>query len=365
MSTRLAASHLAAVLVTLAACASPNGGRVAPAAVRTGDDLLADELLRCSAMTAVPPSARGEEYEKLDRLSRVFFASASALVPGPQLEQRTLEAVTWRNAWWAAREGRADVDAEARAFLLRCGELLARSRGTPDVGARSAPLAANGVPSSAVAAETTPVRRIMVHVHPYYDAGADPAARPEVHVGRDFDALLASDRREDVVSARDQVLGKPELITPMAMMVLAIRLYDVGLRDDAVFWFYAAKARHRTLAGVLDVSSPLLAGAEVAVRDFAALAGGAINGYAFCDVARQQELRARAVAWVEENTYEVIHHPALPALAGDRATNLEAALAQERASAEKERAHLAAPGTLDELREQRRKSGADARYCWH
>ena len=41
----------------------------------------------------------------------------------------------------------------------------------------------------------------------------------------------------------------------MTMMVLAIRLYDVGLRDDAVFWFYVARARYITLEDVLDVSA--------------------------------------------------------------------------------------------------------------
>ena len=35
----------------------------------------------------------------------------------------------------------------------------------------------------------------------------------------------------------------------MTMMVLAIRLYDVGLRDDAVFWFYAAKDRYHHPGG--------------------------------------------------------------------------------------------------------------------
>ena len=38
-------------------------------------------------------------------------------------------------------------------------------------------------------------------------------------------------------------------------MVLAIRFYDVGLRDDAVFWFYAAKDRYLTLDEVVDVAA--------------------------------------------------------------------------------------------------------------
>jgi len=37
------------------------------------------------------------------------------------------------------------------------------------------------------------------------------------------------------------IVARPEAVTPMTMMVLAIRLYDVGLRDDAVFWFYASR----------------------------------------------------------------------------------------------------------------------------
>ena len=72
----------------------------------------------------------------------------------------------------------------------------------------------------------------------------------------------------------------------MAMMVLAIRLYDVGLRDDAVFWFYAAKERYIVMSEVLDVKTQTLAQADDAMRSFASLAGPIINGYAFCDLAK-------------------------------------------------------------------------------
>ena len=47
---------------------------------------------------------------------------------------------------------------------------------------------------------------------------------------------LASNKRSDILAARDRILADPKVVTPMTMMVLAIRLYDVGLRDDAVFW---------------------------------------------------------------------------------------------------------------------------------
>ena len=122
---------------------------------------------------------------------------------------------------------------------------------------------------------------------PYYEAAHEPGGTPRVAVAKAYDALLASSRREDVVRARDGIVKDNALLTPMTLMVLAIRLYDVGLRDDAVFWFYAAKNRYFTLEGVADVRAPQLAQVEDAVRNFAALAGPVINGYAFCDVANQ------------------------------------------------------------------------------
>ena len=53
----------------------------------------------------------------------------------------------------------------------------------------------------------------------------------------------------------------------MTLMVLAIRLYDVGPRDDAVFWFYAAKDRYISLLGAIDENA--LGSAPDAVRSFA------------------------------------------------------------------------------------------------
>ncbi len=88
-----------------------------------------------------------------------------------------------------------------------------------------------------------PVRHIGIYVQPYYASGARPEDPPTVHVGDRYDALLSSTRREDVIRARDLIEAEAAHVTPMSMMVLSIRLYDVGLRDEAVMWFYAAKGR--------------------------------------------------------------------------------------------------------------------------
>jgi len=212
--------------------------------------------------------------------------------------------------------------------------------------------------SMAQAAE--PVRQIGIYVQPYYEAAREPGGTPRVAVGRSFDGL-ASNSREDIVAIRDSIIRDPKRLTPMTMMVLAIRLYDVGLRDDSVFWFYAAKDRYLTL---VDVATGGLAQVEQAVRDFATLAGPFINGYAFCDVANQQAIRAKALDWVEKNPYEAMFMEPLPAKSSNRRQALVKAHALIRDNAAKERAYLQDPANVAKLRADRAANGADDKYCW-
>ena len=214
----------------------------------------------------------------------------------------------------------------------------------------------------AVAAE--PVRHIGVYVQPFYEAAHTPGERPRVAVGNQYNNLLSSNRREDILAARDLIIAKPALVTPMTMMVLAIRLYDVGLRDDAVFWFYVAKDRYIVLSEVLNVKTPQLAQADDAIRNFAALAGPVINGYAFCDLAKQKAAHAKAVDWVEANPYEVIFRPDVPALPGDRAANAKRAIANAKERAAKESTYFDDPKTREDYYAARKRNEADAKFCW-
>jgi hypothetical protein len=212
--------------------------------------------------------------------------------------------------------------------------------------------------ASANAAE--PVKRIDIYVQPYYEAGNPP----RVAVNRSYDALLASPRAADIARARDEIARNNAMITPMTLMVLAIRLYDAGQRDDSVFWFYAAKNRFATLATVADVRSPQLAQVEDATRNFAILAGPVVNGYAFCDVANQQRIAAKALQWTIDNPYQALFLPQVPALPGDRQKNLDKAIAELKANVAKEREYLSNPANVEKLKAQRRENGADAKYCW-
>jgi hypothetical protein len=209
-----------------------------------------------------------------------------------------------------------------------------------------------------------PVRSIGIYVQPYYESARAPGEKPRVAVGNKYNGLLSSNRREDIVAARDRVLAEPKLVTPMTMMVLAIRLYDLSLRDDAVFWFYAAKDRYLVMAEVLDVKSSGLAQVESAIGAFATLAGPVINGYAFCDLARQKKQHAEAVAWVEANPYEVMFMARLPAKSGDRAENHKRAIASAKERAAKERAYFEDAKNVETYYATRKRSGTDDKFCW-
>ena len=217
-----------------------------------------------------------------------------------------------------------------------------------------------GFPYGAVAAE--PVRHIGIYVEPFYEAAATPNGNPHVAVGGPFDALLASNRREDILTARDLIVRDPKVVTPMTLMVLAIRFYDIGLRDDAVFWFYVAKDRYVVMSEVLD--KQYLSQANDAIRSFATLAGPVINGYAFCDLAKQSELHANAVDWVEKNPYQLMFTEAFPALPGNRSENARRAVAHARERAAKERAYFADTKNAQAFYAVRKANDADVKFCW-
>jgi hypothetical protein len=218
------------------------------------------------------------------------------------------------------------------------------------------------LPYPAVAVE--PVRHIGIYVERYYRAVETPDGKPQVAVGEPFDGLLASNRSEDVLEARDLILVHPQLITPMTMMVLAIRLYDLGFRDDAVFRFYVAKDRYVVMSEVLDVKSGLFVQAGDAVRSFSTLAGPVINGYAFCDLAKQAELHSNAVDWVEDNPYQVMLIERLPALPGNHSENLKRALANTRERAVKERAYFADSKEREAYDAMGKANQDDVKFCW-
>ncbi len=209
-----------------------------------------------------------------------------------------------------------------------------------------------------------PVKFIPVYVEPYYNAGKTPTEKPRVAVSGQFNERLTSTDRIAIEQVTQDMQSQASRMTPMTLMVLAIRNYDVGLRDAAVFWFYVAKDRYATLAGVIDMNNPAVSQVTQATRDFANLAGPTINGYAFCDLKKQAAIRQEAIKWVEANTYEALFVDQLPGKPGDRRENLKTALAKIKSDAAKEAEYLAQPDNIEKIKESRKKNRADEQFCW-
>jgi hypothetical protein len=207
------------------------------------------------------------------------------------------------------------------------------------------------------------VRHIGVYVTPFYAAAVTREGTPRVSVAREFDALLASNQVRDVIAVRDAVQAQPGQVLPTVLMVLAIRLYDVGLRDDSVFWFYVAKNRFFTMDDVLDLRAAGLAGVAVAVTDFAELAGPVINSYAFCDYEQQAVAARKAVDWVEANPYDLLLSPRLAARSGDRAENLKRSIASIRELALQERQFVTDPKNREVMEERRERNRVREQFC--
>jgi hypothetical protein len=124
---------------------------------------------------------------------------------------------------------------------------------------------------------------IDAYVTPYYDSKG-----PVISVGR-FSSGLASAKLDEFLAIIAEMKKDWDRLTFPELYVAAIRLYDLGYRKEAVYWFYSAQYRGRQFGVLLDqtkmgsIGSP---GFELlhAQNAFYQLVGPYINGYAFGDI---------------------------------------------------------------------------------
>jgi hypothetical protein len=126
------------------------------------------------------------------------------------------------------------------------------------------------------------VSHIGVYITPYYNSTG-----PVIKVGR-FSSGLASTNENEFVVTIARMKQDWEQLSFSELYVAAIRLYDLGYRKEAVYWFYSAQYRGRQFGILLDqgkmggIGKP---GFELlhAQNAFYELVGPYINGYAFGD----------------------------------------------------------------------------------
>jgi hypothetical protein len=125
--------------------------------------------------------------------------------------------------------------------------------------------------------------RIEVYVTPYYNPKG-----PTIDVGPFSKGLGANSESEFVATIAKMKQSWDKLTFP-EMYVAAIRLYDLGFRNESIYWFYSAQYQGRLFGTLLDrekmgsIGSPGFELAQAA-NAFQQLVGPYINGYGFGDI---------------------------------------------------------------------------------
>ena len=125
--------------------------------------------------------------------------------------------------------------------------------------------------------------RIDAYVTPYYNPSG-----PVVNVGN-YSGGLASKNPAEFVATITRMKKQWRRLDFMELYVGAIRLYDLGYRKEATYWFYTAQYKGRQFALLADrerLGSMGDPGFELyqAQNAFFELVGPGINGYAFGDI---------------------------------------------------------------------------------
>jgi hypothetical protein len=132
---------------------------------------------------------------------------------------------------------------------------------------------------------------IDAYVMPYYNSSG-----PVIKIGK-FSSGLASDVPGQFVATIVRMKQQWSTLNFVELYAGAIRLYDLGYRNEATYWFYTAQFRGRQYAALVDqmklgsIGNP---GFELyhAQDAFFQVAGPSINGFAFGDVDGLQKIVA-------------------------------------------------------------------------
>lgn len=206
------------------------------------------------------------------------------------------------------------------------------------------------------------VTSIDIYVTPYYSANAGKAEHVKVY--DKIDGLLKSGTLEDFKSAEKIVQDAQQIVTPMTLFVLSARAYDLGLRDDAVFWFYNAKNRAILLREVINLDDDRFFEVKSAIGAFIKLIGDVVNPYAFCDIKKQQDIAAKSLEWSKANVYEAMFLPEFASPHADRKAALAKAIEALEARAQKEKDYFLDEENLAKFKAIRKQNRTDERFCF-
>lgn len=171
-------------------------------------------------------------------------------------------------------------------------------------------------------------------------------------------------KKRTLKKAEKIVQDAPQMVSPITLFVLSARAYDLGLRDDAVFWFYAAKNRAILLRGVIDMEGEKFTDVVAAIGAFMKLVGDVVNPYAFCDIKKQQDIADKALEWTKKNAYEAMFSPEFSSPHEDRKAALAKGIEKLEARNKKEKDYFLDKDNLANFKAMRKQNGTDEKFCF-
>jgi HTH-type transcriptional repressor of NAD biosynthesis genes len=143
--------------------------------------------------------------------------------------------------------------------------------------------------------------RIPFYAVPVYNY--DPLT---IQVGK-FSGQLQEEHPARLLALADRIKSEIDEVPIEALYVLSIRLYDLGKKDEAVYWFYTAQNRARIFMGMVDQEEMGGMGSDAfelmqLFSAFNQIVGIYLNGYAFNDVEKLIPIVQKVRAEVQDIT---------------------------------------------------------------
>lgn len=154
------------------------------------------------------------------------------------------------------------------------------------------PTSATDLPAANLAVTVAPTQTPLptkvnvampIAVTPFYDSEG-----PQISVGN-YSQRLGNTNLGELNSLAEEMAQQKHALTPEEMYVLAIRFYDLGDKDESVYWYYEAQFRAKLFQQAIEPAQMVRVGEpafelNAAYQSFQHLAGDFINGYAGCDL---------------------------------------------------------------------------------
>lgn len=118
---------------------------------------------------------------------------------------------------------------------------------------------------------------IPIYVEPFYNS------QPFTINVEKYNDELKTDDKDAIIKLSNEMKLNKDNVELMTMFVLATRLYDLGLKDEASYWYFTAGFRRNVFKQTVisDVSSEEY---KMALDAYYKLLGEYINGYSFGDL---------------------------------------------------------------------------------